>query len=275
MKPKVLLIIPAYNESESLPATLAEVLAYQREEHPFTLEYVVINDGSTDLTTEVCAEHHIEMIDLPFNLGIGGAVQTGYLFAHKLNFDMAVQYDGDGQHDIAYLETLLAPVLAGQCDMAVGSRFINETSRFKSTFSRRVGIRILSFILLVCTGLRSSDPTSGFRAANREAFAFLSENYPVDYPEPESLAELKKRGFRIQDVAVEMRAREKGVSSISAIKSAYYMIKVSLAIVCQALARASSGRVPADTALADTAPTGTASTGKASPGTAPADTPRK
>lgn len=239
MKPRVLLIIPAYNESESLPATIKEVRTYMEAERLFSLEYIVINDGSTDGTVEVCKAQDIEMIDLPFNLGIGGAVQTGYLYARKQGFDVAVQYDGDGQHDIAYLETLLQPVLNDQCDMAVGSRFISS-SRFQSTFSRRVGIRILSWILRMCTGLRCTDPTSGFRAANKEAIAFLAENYPVDYPEPESLAELKKRRFRILDVAVEMRERKKGVSSISPLKSVYYMIKVSLAIVCQGLQRSSN-----------------------------------
>lgn len=246
MKPRVLLIIPAYNESESLPSTLKEVRTYCEAEHSFTLEYIVINDGSTDNTVGVCKAHNIEMIDLPFNLGIGGAVQTGYLFAHKQDFDFAVQYDGDGQHDIAYLEALLQPVLSNQCDMAVGSRFINSNSRFQSTFSRRIGIQILSRILRICTGLHCTDPTSGFRAANKQAIAFLAENYPVDYPEPESLAELKKRRFRIQDVAVEMRERAKGVSSISPLKSVYYMIKVSLAIVCQGLQRSSNANAGKD-----------------------------
>lgn len=242
MNPRVLLIIPAYNESESLPSTIKEVRAYMEAEHLFSVDYIVINDGSTDATVEVCKTHNIEMIDLPFNLGIGGAVQTGYLFAHKQDFDIAVQYDGDGQHDIAYLETLIQPVLNDQCDVAVGSRFIGK-GRFQSTFSRRIGIRILSQILRVFTGLRCTDPTSGFRAANKQAIAFLAENYPVDYPEPESLAELKKCRFRIQDVAVEMRERKKGVSSISPLKSVYYMIKVSLAIICQGLQRSSKMNV--------------------------------
>lgn len=247
MKLRVLLIIPAYNESESLPATIQEVRTYMEEEHLFSLEYIVINDGSIDATAEVCKAHNIEMIDLPFNLGIGGAVQTGFLYAHKQEFDIAVQYDGDGQHDIAYLETLLWPIMNDQCDIAVGSRFINSNSRFQSTFSRRIGIRILSWILRVCTGLRCTDPTSGFRAANKRAIAFLAENYPVDYPEPESLAELRKRRFRIQDVAVEMRERKKGVSSISPLKSAYYMIKVSLAIIFQGLQRPGSTIIKQDT----------------------------
>lgn len=241
MKPKVLLIIPAYNEEESLPATMEEVLAYQKIDLPFVLDYIVINDGSTDCTAEVCKALSINMIQLPINLGIGGAVQTGYLFAKRTGADIAVQYDADGQHDITYLKNLLQPVLEGACDVAVGSRFVTENSRFRSTFSRRVGIRILTFILRVFTGLRSTDPTSGFRAANKKAIAFLAADYPVDYPEPESLAELKKRGFRITDIPVEMRPREKGVSSISPLKSVYYMIKVSLAIVCRGLQRGAKG----------------------------------
>lgn len=242
MKPKVLLIIPAYNEEATILKVSHEICAYRMSERSFQLDYIIINDGSTDRTKEICEEEGLPYLDLPFNLGIGGAVQTGYLFAETCGYDIAVQFDGDGQHDIAYLEPLIQPLLQKKSHFSVGSRFIGERGAFQSTFSRRIGIRMLSGILNIFSSVKMTDPTSGFRAADREAIHFLAAHYPVDYPEPESLADLSKKGFSISEVPVVMRARAGGVSSISTVKSIYYMVKVSLAIVCRSLQKKQGGR---------------------------------
>ena len=234
---KVLLIIPAYNEQENIQRVVQTVKAYADGKSDYTLEYIVINDGSTDNTEEICREHNIRTIHLIQNLGIGGAVQTGYKFARIKGYDIAVQFDGDGQHDIQCLDALIDPVIKGICDFSIGSRFIENKSEFRSTAMRRFGIRFLSGIIRLMTGTKVTDPTSGFRAANKKAIAFLSNNYPVDYPEPESIVELSKHSFRMQEVQVNMLERTGGKSSINAWKSIYYMFKVSLAIICTSFQR--------------------------------------
>lgn len=234
---RVLLIIPAYNEEENLPKVVERVTAFAKTCRDYELDYIIINDGSTDRTGSLCRENGYRAIHLIQNLGIGGAVQTGYLFAKMEDYDIAVQYDGDGQHDIQCLDELLRPVLEDRCDVAIGSRFLEGTSGFRSTAMRRLGIRFLSGIIKLCAGCSLTDPTSGFRAVNRKAAALLSEDYPVDYPEPESAVALLKAGFRIREVQVNMFEREGGVSSISPWKSVYYMFKVSLAILCTGFRR--------------------------------------
>lgn len=171
------------------------------------------------------------------NLGIGGAVQTGYIYAKLKNYDIAVQFDGDGQHDIESLGELLMPISNGCSDFVIGSRFIEGTSDFKSTLMRRIGIKYLSRLINILTLKKVHDPTSGFRAANKKAINFLAENYPVDYPEPESIVALLRSGISINEVQVNMFERENGVSSINAVKSVYYMVKVSLAILCASFRR--------------------------------------
>lgn len=228
---KVLLIIPVFNESLNIRSTVDQVLGYCPG-GGYELEYLVINDGSTDATEQICHENGIHCMTLVRNLGIGGAVQSGYLYAQEKGYDIAVQFDGDGQHDIRCLDTLLQPILLGMADFTIGSRFIDRTSSFQSTALRRVGIRYLSCMIGLLFGARITDPTSGFRAASAPVISFLAKNYPVDYPEPESIVSLLQNGFSISEVQVNMFQREEGKSSIDFRRSVYYMCKVSLAILC-------------------------------------------
>lgn len=234
---KVLLIIPAYNEEENIVRVVNTVKEFIIKEKEFILDYIIINDGSLDKTLDICKKNGFNVVNLIQNLGIGGAVQTGYMIADRWGYDVAVQFDGDGQHDINSLSNLLMPVLSDEKDFVIGSRFLEGTSEFKSTRMRRIGIRYLSAIIEIFAKCRVKDPTSGFRAANRDVIRYLAKSYPVDYPEPESLVDLSKHSFRIGEVQVNMHEREGGISSISSWKSVYYMIKVSLAIICSSLQR--------------------------------------
>ncbi|MEG2017398.1 MAG: glycosyltransferase family 2 protein [Clostridium sp.] len=234
---KILLILPAYNEEKNIKKAVDSIIAYSSKYTNVMIDYIVINDGSTDLTQSVCEENNIKCISLIQNLGIGGAVQTGYKYAKIKGYDVAVQFDGDGQHDIESLMTLISPILNDSADFVIGSRFIEGTSEFKSTMTRRVGIKYLSFLIQTLTLKKVYDPTSGFRAANKKAINYLAEDYPVDYPEPESIVTLLKNGLVLKEVQVNMFEREGGVSSISPMKSVYYMIKVSLAILCASFQR--------------------------------------
>ena len=245
---KVLLVLPAYNEEETIVRTVKQI---RDQKFPTGLEvdYVVVNDGSFDRTEALCQENNIPCISLVQNLGIGGAVQSGYLYASLMGFDAAVQFDGDGQHDIRSLPALLAPIARGEADFTVGSRFVEKgASGFQSTFMRRLGISYLSFISRLLTGEQVADVTSGYRAAGRKALEYLAQDYPVDYPEPESLVMLHKQGFRIREIPVNMFQREGGQSSIHSLKSAYYMIKVTIAVLCAAMRKGgkSHGAAAAD-----------------------------
>lgn len=233
---RVLLIIPAYNEEANIVKTVKTVTDY-RSKCDFTLDYVVVNDGSTDNTYNVCRENNIRCINLIQNLGIGGAVQTGYKLASILDYDIAIQFDGDGQHDLNSVESLIAPIACGEADFTVGSRFIGDKGDFQSTAMRRLGIKILSLILRIFGGVKILDCTSGYRAANKKVIKMLSNDYPIDYPEPESLIQIYKKKYRIKEVSVNMFEREDGSSSIRAWKSVYYMIKVALAIIIASFKR--------------------------------------
>lgn len=225
---KVLIIIPAYNESESIE----NVVSHLTRQAP-QCDYLIVNDGSTDNTLSICEREHLHYLDLPINLGIGGAVQAGYVYARKNGYDIAVQMDGDGQHDIAYLRDMLHPILAGEADIVIGSRFLKKEG-FQSSQSRRIGIGILSMLIRLTTGKRIMDVTSGYRAVNRRFIEIYSGDYPTDYPEPEAIVTAIMHGGRVMEVPVRMRARESGTSSITLRKSVYYMIKVTLAIlVCR------------------------------------------
>lgn len=226
----MLLILPAYNEEGAIEGTVKKILDAPPIEG-LEVDYIVINDGSTDGTERVCRRSGIKCLSLVRNLGIGGAVQTGYLYAARNGYDVAVQFDGDGQHDIRSLGALVAPILEGRCDFVVGSRFLEGSGAFRSTRLRRAGIRYLSWVLCLVTGQKVADVTSGYRAADRAALLYLAENYPVDYPEPESLVHLYKRGLRVGEVPVNMFERTAGRSSIHGLRSAYYMIKMTLAIL--------------------------------------------
>lgn len=224
-KQRVLVIIPAYNEAESI----VHVVKQMMEEAP-QYDYLVVNDGSTDKTCALCEQEHFCYLDLSINMGIGGAVQAGYIYACKNNYDIAVQMDGDGQHDAAYLGRLLEPIIKGEADVVIGSRFL-EKEGFQSTMSRRMGINILSGLIRLVTGRHIMDVTSGYRAVNKMFIKIYSEDYPMDYPEPEAIVAAIMHLGRVKEVPVQMRAREGGVSSITFTKSIYYMIKVTLAIV--------------------------------------------
>jgi glycosyltransferase involved in cell wall biosynthesis len=217
-------IVPAFNEEASIAGVVGELLAYDPG-----LRVVVVDDGSTDRTAEVARASGAKVLSLPFNLGIGGAVQTGFRYAWEQGFDVAVRADGDGQHDPAELDAILRPVLADEADVAVGSRFIGGEG-YRSSRSRRVGIRLLAWIVSALTRQRITDPTSGFQAANRLGIRLFAADYPHDYPEAEATVMVFKHRLRLQEVPVKMRARETGRSSITTMRSVYYMIKVVLAI---------------------------------------------
>ena len=220
---KTLLIIPAYNEAQNI-AGVAQAVAEAG------YDFIIINDGSTDDTLAVCHEHGLPVLDLKENLGIGGAVQTGHKYALDHGYDVDVQFDGDGQHDIAHVPPLLKAIESG-ADLAIGSRFMTKTEGFRSSAMRRVGIRWLSAFIRLFSGARITDPTSGFRACNLRAIKLFCRDYPMDYPEPESIATAINHGLNVQETPVVMHERAGGLSSIRAISSVYYMIKVSLAIV--------------------------------------------
>lgn len=228
---KVLLIIPAYNEQENIKETVKKTEDYSKE-----IDYIVINDGSTDNTEKILTENKINHIKLVNNLGIGGAVQTGYKYAYENNYDIAIQFDGDGQHDINYISQICEPIINGQADMCIGTRYLDKTeSKFQSTFMRRLGANIISTFIRICTRKKITDPTSGFRAVNKNVIEEFSKNYPTEYPEPESTVSLLVNGYRVQEAPVSMNERVGGVSSIRFFKTADYMIKVVLAIIIDSI----------------------------------------
>jgi glycosyltransferase involved in cell wall biosynthesis len=190
----------------------------------------VVDDGSSDRTAAVAASLGLTVLRSPVNLGIGGAVQTGFLWARDRGYDVAIQVDADGQHDPAEIETLLEPLRRGDASIVVGSRFLSEAG-FRSTALRRVGIKYLSWFLRLRCGARVTDPTSGFRAANRAAIELFARSYPSDYPEPESIAVAVRHGLAVSEVPVRMAPRIHGESSITAWRTLYYLVKVSLALV--------------------------------------------
>ena len=193
---------------------------------------MIINDCSRDNTRKICEEKGYNIVNLPINLGIGGAVQTGYKYAVRNGYDMAVQVDGDGQHDPKFLEEMAAYLEEHDVDMVIGSRFI-EKQGFQSSGLRRVGIRFFTALIKVMTGKRITDPTSGLRMVGKNVLQIFSEEYPKDYPEPETVVGILRRGMKVEEIPVIMHEREGGVSSISMKKSVYYMIKVSLAMIIE------------------------------------------
>ena len=228
---KKLVMIPAYNEAENILDVVNEV----RDTAP-EFDYIVINDCSTDKTYELCAKNGINVVNLPINLGIGGAVQTGYKYAYLNGYDYAVQLDGDGQHDPVYLGKMLDLAVSENADMVIGSRFI-EKEGFQSTTARRFGIRFFTFLIRLLTGKTITDPTSGLRLVNRGIIEKFALDYPRDYPEPESVVSVLKTGDKVIEVPVEMRERRGGVSSINIRGSVYYMIKVTIAIIIERIRR--------------------------------------
>ena len=227
MKNKILIIIPAYNEAENIAMVLDKLYLEGKD----NWDLLVVNDASTDETGQIAkSTGKARVIDLPFNLGIGGGVQTGFKYARKYGYDYALQFDGDGQHQVEEIPKLLALVESGEADVAIGSRFNKKHDGFRSTSIRRLGIRIFEWFSFLLIRQRITDHTSGFRAFNRDAIHFLAENYPSDYPEPEAVVLLGKNGFKMKEVFTQMRERQGGVSSISLSNGPYYMIKVLLSM---------------------------------------------
>ena len=222
---RILAIVPAFNEEENIASVISDL-------NGASIDILVINDASTDDTSHIArSTGAAEVIDLPVNLGIGGAVQTGFKYAARNRYNIAIQFDGDGQHKAGEIKKLTGPIATGGADVVIGSRFLGGGKGFKSTFSRRLGIRLLQVICRIIIGKKITDSTSGFRAYNRRAFEFLSDFYPEDYPEPESVVLLGKEGYRILEVPVVMGERKGGSSSIHGLLSFYYMIKVILSML--------------------------------------------
>ncbi len=221
---KILIIVPAYNEEESLPGVIRDL----RESMP-SAHVLVVNDGSRDRTAVIARALGVPVLNLPFNLGIGGAMQAGYLFGRRNDYDIAVQFDGDGQHLAGEIHKLVDPIVAGKADLVVGSRFLT-IGGYKTSVFRKLGIGIFSFVLSRILGITVTDGTSGFRAANRKVIEFFARTYPDDYPEVEALVLLHKVGLRMVEIPVAMRERTGGKSSITFIRSVYYMTKVLMAI---------------------------------------------
>lgn len=228
---KVLVIVPAFNEAENI----REVISKLHSENA-SWDILVINDASEDKTSEIArATGQAEVIDLPFNLGIGGCVQTGFRYARRNGYDFALQFDGDGQHSAEEIHKLLDLVRGGGADVAIGSRFRQKHDGFKSSSSRRMGIRIFEWFSFILIRQRITDHTSGFRAYNRRALNFLADYYPSDYPEPEVVILLGRNGFTIRETFTQMHERKGGVSSIPITKGPYYMIKVLLSMFMSAI----------------------------------------
>lgn len=226
---KILVIVPAFNESENIENVVSSL-----RECSDNVDYLVVNDCSTDNTKEILDDIGANYINLPVNLGIGGAVQAGYLYAKENGYDIAIQIDGDGQHDPAFIPKLIQPIIDGEADMTIGSRFIDKEG-FQSSALRRAGINFLSFLIKLMCGQKVYDVTSGFRATNAKLTDLFSTDYAQDYPEPEAILTSVMHGAKIKEVPVIMRERLGGVSSIRKFKSIYYMIKVSTSIIIKRL----------------------------------------
>lgn len=224
---KTLIIIPAYNEEGSIAAVIRDIRRHAPE-----ADIIVVNDGSTDRTKQTAENAGAKVLTLPYNVGIGGGMQTGYLYAQRMGYDIAVQMDADGQHPAEELPKLIA--LAKDYDLVIGSRYVEETS-YRSSAMRRAGMVFFSGLVSLVTGQRFTDTTSGFRAAGRKVIDLYAQYYPTDYPEVESIVYLKRKGCRIAEVATEMHDRQAGKSSITPWKSVYYMIKVTLAVLMSAI----------------------------------------
>jgi len=223
---KILIIVPAFNEEENIRGVILKLFSEND-----AWDILVINDASLDRTSEIARQTKLAtVIDLPINLGIGGCVQTGFRYAKNNGYDFALQFDGDGQHSAEEIHKLLEIVMNNEADVAIGSRFRQKHQGFKSSVSRRIGIRIFEWFSWLLIRQRITDHTSGFRAYNRKALRFLADYYPTDFPEPEVIILLGKNGFRIREIYTQMHERKGGVSSIPITRGPYYMIKVMLAM---------------------------------------------
>lgn len=221
---RTIIIVPCYNEEKNIIKTVKEI-----KKNGF--DYIVINDGSTDSTGEILKREKIHYVNLSNNLGIGGAMQTGYKYANENGYDIAVQFDGDGQHNAKEIMKLITPIINGTADMVIGSRYLYEEKEdegFKSSKLRRMGINLLSVSMKALLGANLKDLTSGFRAVNRKLIIKFSNSYPYEYPEPVTDFETYMKGYNIKEISVIMNERLHGKSSITALKSVYYMANVLL-----------------------------------------------
>jgi glycosyltransferase involved in cell wall biosynthesis len=232
MKGRLLIIVPAYNEEGSVGTVIHQI----KRDLELQGDILVIDDGSTDDTAVVARKAGALVVSHPFNLGIGGAVQTGYIFADKMGYDLVARMDGDGQHDAEQLSGLIEMVISGEVDIAIGSRYLGKGG-FRSSVSRAVGIKIFALLVSLIARQPFTDTTSGFQAMNREAACFLARHLPTDYPEIEGLILLRRAGFRVLEASVTMRPRQGGQSSITSLMSIYYVFKVLLAVFIEILRR--------------------------------------
>jgi glycosyltransferase involved in cell wall biosynthesis len=224
MNKRVAVIVPAYNEEHTIGGVVRNIKALGEGYHA-----IVINDNSNDQTSLIAQQEGAIVVDLPCNLGIGGAVQTGFRYALANEYDVCVQVDGDGQHPTEKVPYLSKTLNEEKCDLVIGSRFVVKTD-YDISCMRRIGIQIISLFLWLSTGVSIKDPTSGFRATNRKAMGLFAKDYPQDYPEPQSLIFAHKYRFKVKEVSIEMKNRMHGTSSITSLKAGYYMIKVLLAM---------------------------------------------
>lgn len=236
---KVIVLIPCYNEEKNIDNVIENINQYSssldnQTKQRLIIDYLIINDCSKDSILQICNEKGYNYLSLPVNLGIGGCMQTGYLYAFERGYDIAIQHDGDGQHDPLYFNDVIAPIESGISDMVIGSRFL-EKKGFQSSGLRRLGIGFLSSLIYLFTRVKVYDVTSGYRAVNRKFIELFAKQYAQDYPEPESIMDAILAKAKIIEVPVIMCERKEGMSSINILKSFYYMIKVSLAIILHRL----------------------------------------
>ena len=222
---ELLIIIPTYNEADNIRTVLNSI-----RNTFYDCDILIINDGSTDNTSNIAREENAKVIDLPINLGIGGCVQTGFLYAKKNNYKYALQFDGDDQHNARDIEVILSEIKCNSSDLVIGSRFLQKVKGYNPSLYRRIGIKIFQILIMILVRKKITDSTSGFRIYNNRAISFLAENYPIDFPEPEAIILLQKNGFKISEVKTTMKKRRSGDSSIQ-FKGALYMLKVSLGMI--------------------------------------------
>jgi len=228
----VVAIVPAWNEAAAIGGVVDEILAFDP-----TIHVVVVDDASDDETASVAQRHGATVLPLLFNVGIGGAVQTGFRYARDEGYEIAVRLDGDGQHDASELGKLIGPVRAGEADLVIGSRFVDPGGTYRPPFARRMGIRVFARLVSLLGGQKVTDTTSGFSAMNRAGIELFALEYPHDYPEVEATLVALRSGLRLTQVQVEMRERQTGTSSITFVRSLYYIVKVMLALLVASLRR--------------------------------------
>ena len=229
---RLVAVVPAWNEAGAIGGVVDEIRGVDPG-----IDVVVVDDSSTDDTVDVARAHGATVLSLPFNVGIGGAVQTGLRYARDEGYQIALRLDGDGQHAAAELDKLLAPIRAGEADLVVGSRFVDPGAAYRPPFARRLGIRVFARLVTLLGGQKVTDTTSGFSALDRTAIELFATEYPHDYPEVEATLVALRSGLRLVQVQVDMRERQAGTSSITFVRSLYYIVKVMLALLVASLRR--------------------------------------